>query len=40
MEIIGTVNDDVTQNDEESGASIDYGTHYNVLKCPTCERVY
>jgi Domain of unknown function (DUF4145) len=39
MEIIGNVNDDHTEIDPEYGPMTEWGIHYNVLKCPACEKI-
>lgn len=39
MEIVGNVNDDHTDYDPEEGPTGSWGIHYNVLRCPACEKI-
>ncbi|MFN8356333.1 MAG: DUF4145 domain-containing protein [Spirosomataceae bacterium] len=39
MEIVGNVNDDHTDYDPDEGPIGAWGIHYNVLRCPACEKI-
>ena len=39
MEIVGNVNDDQTDYDPEDGPIGSWGIHYNILRCPACEKI-
>lgn len=39
MEIVGHVNDDQTDYDPEDRPVGAWGIHYNVLRCPACEKI-